>query len=120
MDIKDIDTKKMTFDEGRHIIFVDLGFCGCGNPDIVLEFVKEALVRIKKRSDLDDWGWEGDDVRKHFRNGDDDLFFWMAWYFIDRSGLIEHGSSVSCSWLTDKGESFLEFLKEYSVEKILI
>jgi len=92
----------------RGLIGDKLGICGCGDNSIVIDFLIAALKAIRKRCEP---GWDRAEFEDVFRgNGDtgDTLFFWMALYFLDRSGLIEHGTSIRYSWLTDEGRDFLE------------
>lgn len=100
--------------DAGQVIFEDLGLCGCGDPCMVVAFVVEALRLLALR-------WEADSpdearlaVRRHFRDDPegemDDLFYMLAWYFIDRAGLIEHGGGVGGSWPTEKGKAFLAFM----------
>ena len=109
----------MSEEEIQEIIYNDLGFCGCGNPEVVLQFVHQALRLIKQRKES---GWNDDSntaIETHFRSEKDELFYWMAWYFLDRSKLIEHGTGVGGSWLTEKGEDFLQYLDTHSISEIL-
>jgi hypothetical protein len=97
--------------EANNIIHNDLGICGCGSPEIVIKFVVKALSLIKARAESHYARPESDALNRHFHHytTDNDLFTYMAWYFIDRAGLIEHGTVILGSWLTDKGKEFLEF-----------
>ena len=113
--------------EARDIIRNDLGICVCGNPEIVMGFVHKALQLLK-----DEWRLIRQNeyksnaqterltrtTRQHFRDETDDLFYWMAWYFIDRAGLLEHGGCIGGSWLSKKGESFLEYLNAHTLKEI--
>ena len=84
-----------------------------------MKFVHQALRLIKKHSELDYSKESGTELEKHFRSGKDDLFYWIAWYFIDRSGLIEHGSNVGRSWLTKEGETFLQYLDNHPMKQVI-
>ena len=108
----------MTEEQAQEVIFNDLGFCGCGNPEIVLEFVHKALQLIKKRRDSNFNEETNAELDKHFRSAEDDLFHQIAWYFLDRGRLIEHGGNVCGSWLTDKGKEFLAYLDAHSPTEI--
>lgn len=46
----------------------------------------------------------------------------MAWtylYFLDENGLLEHGTNISGSWLTDGGEKILDALLKYDSKAII-
>jgi hypothetical protein len=68
-----------------------LGFCGCGSPDDVMGYVG---------SYLDDL------VNNRFGDYEDIPYMFLA-YWADHNGYTEHGSTVRCSWLTDKGKELL-------------
>jgi len=112
----------MTEEEARGIVYNDLGLCGCGEPEQVLRFVHKALELIKKRLESD-WCKESQaEIDQHFCSEEsekDNLFRWIAWYFIDRAGLIEHGSNIRNSWLTEKGKTFLQYLDAHALTQIL-
>jgi len=74
-----------------------LDFCGCGNPDSALEYVRDVMQNIKGK-DFDSRKYDGKE--------------YFVWYYLDNKELTDHGSSVP-GWLTEKGEEFLEDLNEY-------
>lgn len=76
-----------------------LGFCGCGAEDEALDFVLEALEAF------------GDHRHIHELLPDNGLGAFVLYQF-DHLGLIEHGTTVRASWLTDDGEAILAFLRE--------
>lgn len=39
----------MTLTELHEWVFSDLGFCGCGDPEGALDFLRTVLVAIRKR-----------------------------------------------------------------------
>jgi len=43
MTVSQIIAKEMSIDSANQIIFESLGMCECGDPETVLEFVKEAM-----------------------------------------------------------------------------
>ena len=90
---------------GTHI----LGFCGCGNPDCAIEFVRGALQLIddsqNKEQTFEEWMVEVDS----YFNGEGGRYF--MWYFLDNKGLTEHGGSVP-GWLTSDGKELLSDLNE--------
>ncbi len=68
-----------------------LGFCGCGSPDDVMLYVRDYLVKQQGN----EWG-----------NYEDIPYMFLA-YWASHNGFTEHGTTVRCSWLTDKGEELL-------------
>lgn len=68
-----------------------LGFCGCGDPDEVMVYVKEFLEKLDK----DDWG------------DYEDMPYMFLCYWADNKGYSDHGTTVRCSWLTDTGKELL-------------
>lgn len=113
--------------DARDITFNKLGICGCGDPVSVLEFVRIALDLLKRRSTTTgdstsagdaNWRTVSEDIESHFSRGQDgdSPLYWIAWYFIDRAGLIEHGGSVPGSWLTPLGWAYLDYLNEHGTD----
>jgi hypothetical protein len=89
-----------------------LGFCGCGDNDSALKYIKDALQLVadlrevrNKNLTWDDWRVR---VNSVFSNEGAEYFMW---YFLDNKELTEHGSSVP-GWLTTKGEELLSDLNE--------
>lgn len=97
-----------------------LGFCGCGRPEDPLETVLGVLSAFE--------------AMRAARDVKDDATANMAWeqihriaptegeyaglgysllYMLDDKGLIDHGSSVHGSWLTDDGKEFLARLRKW-------
>lgn len=83
-----------------------LGFCGCGAEDEALEFVLEALEAFGDREN----GYK----RIRAMVPDNGMGAFVLYQF-DHHGLIEHGSTVRASWLTDDGKAVLAFLREWKV-----
>ncbi len=68
-----------------------LHFCECGNPDEVMIYVRDFLQK------LDDQKW-----------GDyDDKPYMFLCYWANSENLTEHGSTIRCSWLTNRGKELL-------------
>lgn len=96
-----------------------LGFCGCGDPEGNLEYIRSALeilaerfprIPDREREQWDTWYKQhGERVLAHFGNDRSAYFFY---YWADRNRLTEHGGSVP-GWLTDKGKHFLKVLSEH-------
>jgi hypothetical protein len=98
-------------ENGNCFFFGELPLCGCGCPDAVLELIKGALENAAAFPD-------GPEPHKSMPDyfGGDDPIHWLATYALDKAGLIEHGSNVRWSWLTDKGHVTLNYLRDYGCE----
>ena len=109
-----------------------LGFCGCGDPEGVLLWVLGVLEAFKDRSDENRKLANAYDENELF-DTEAEEFRSKAWsknsaaiddvldckdcgegavklfvlYQIDNLGLLEHGTSIGGSWLTDLGEKVL-------------
>lgn len=72
-----------------------LGGCGCGSSDELSEIAWDVFLNFSKdhesRASLYD-----DPARE------------IVGHWIDSLGLIEHGSGISGSWLTDEGKELLD------------
>lgn len=81
-----------------------LGICGCGNPDLAYKAVHEMLKRSSSK--------EESTITCAMDNDDTSIpyIYFMA-YMLDYLGFLEHGSSIRCSWLTEKGEKLLKALE---------
>jgi len=111
----------MTEQEASRIVWEDLHFCGCGDPASALAWVVGALKLIEAKDVLHnqspqcdqdelDAAWIAIDV--HFMT-EQHGGSWGLWYWLDGAGLIEHGTSISCSWVDfDRGEGFLEVMRD--------
>ena len=103
------DTPK-TLDDLHMWVFTDLGFCGCGDPEGSLDFLRDSLNDINKESDE---RWNA--MKARFPEGP---MSWTYLYMLDDKGLTEHGSNIRGCWLTDKGKAILELLNKYSSAQI--
>lgn len=77
--------------EWQEAILFD-GFCGCGNPEMVLD----AMVKFLSLR------------RDNFTYLDGSLEQLMLAYWADHRGLTDHGGSVYGAWITDAGRRWLE------------
>lgn len=82
--------------------FQQMYFCGCGNP----EAASGALMRILATFEPDKISY-----KLHDELMPDAGIQMLMLYFIDHARLIEHGGSVSSSWLTALGEGVLSALR---------
>lgn len=117
MEIK--KTTPLTFHQYYESIFSSdgLGLCGCGNPDVVLELVRDYLKILRtKQQDRDKW----DDCTEQIKGlvGDEGTGpQWLFYYKMSDIDFIEHGGSVGPgAWLTPKGEAYLEAMERFGVD----
>ena len=91
-----IDQNGVSYQSKKNYLQTEiLHFCGCGDPDSVMIYVKEFLEKLEK----EDWG------------NHEDLPYMFLSYWADHEELSEHGSNVCYSWLTDKGRELLKDIK---------
>lgn len=85
------------------VVLNDLGMCGCGMYDERLGILKEVMNAFPL--------YEGDNVPGYLRTALGEWFLCL----LDKAELIEHGTSIGGSWLTDKGERFLKAINDESI-----
>jgi hypothetical protein len=97
------------------IWFDKLKLCGCGDPDLVREFIVSLLTSGKP------WQ-EGGDVKPTNTAETEALILanpeaaaLLIMYMLDAHELTEHGGSVGGSWLTERGK---QVAKVFSAEKV--
>ena len=76
-----------------------MGFCCCGQPEMVLAYVRDVLRDIKNQSCPDK----------------DSAPTYLVWYWLDSKDFTEHGGSVP-GWLTDKGRDLLADLETLDLD----
>ena len=86
-----------------YICIERLGTCGCGCVEMTAEYVRD-ILRLIKHADL------GRRELLEFFGGDERVLYFVL-YSLDDRGLLEHGSEISFSWLTDDGELMLADLE---------
>ncbi len=102
------DEDGVSFQTAQDFIGGKLGFCGCGDPDEALNYIKCVLQSIEDRQKPEC------DFRLNIVNliALTGKAHYFTLYFLDDKGLTEHGSSVGGCWLTQKGSELLEDLTE--------
>lgn len=97
------DENGVSYESNTQYIQIEvLGFCGCGNPDSAMKYVRDALLLVSKKYEIGYSEWKLR-VDKLFPILGSEYFMW---YFLDNKGFTEHGGSVP-GWITDKGEELL-------------
>lgn len=90
------DEEEVSYDFKWEYIWTNIfGFCGCGSGSEMFMFIAETLEKIEENK----WG------------NYEDKAYMMIMYWADEKGLTEHGTSVRCSWLTEKGKEVLADMK---------
>ena len=87
-----------------------LGICGCGDPESVYELVRDILALAPLYEQAEGERSNSAKVREMIGTGG---AFYLILYTLDRAGLLEHGSSVSGSWLTLKGTHYLALMRRF-------
>jgi len=84
--------------------------CGCGDPSDIGKYVRDMFLKHVKQTGGEDYScWD------NTKYEDLPVMFFLSW--ADRAGYIEHGSTVRCSWMTDKGNELLDDLNEVLKDK---
>ena len=89
-------------------------YCSCGSTEDMLEYVASLLRRMENRTIAQR------ENRAHDPSDEFDYEDWpgmFALYVLDTLGLTEHGVSVRCSWLTDKGRELMEDVEELKAKR---
>ena len=89
------------------IVFGEIGLCGCGYPDSVLDMIQEFLEK-KSEERHSIYDEEAEEFAKKWAL---QMTYYLA-YTLDHHGFTEHGTSISGAWITDKGKAFLEMLRK--------
>lgn len=105
--------KKLT-----HEVWDQLGICGCGQPEEMQAWLIQLLSDLERvegkpwvNIHQDYFGGE-----TAFANSFVVMQAVLSW--LDAAGLLEHGSNISGSWLTDKGKLFLDGLMSLDLDEI--
>ena len=85
-----------------------LNWCGCGDPNMAKEVIKDYLEVVKAKFDSNADFKEKFGVKFVY---DDKLLLCLA-YTLDAAGFTDHGSSIRGAWLTDEGKMFLWLLEQ--------
>lgn len=91
-----------------------LDFCGCGSPEDASLFIYKVLS-AQAKADYDESKNAYDKILG-LHLGESDVVngvFQFALNVLNNADLLEHGTSVYSSWLTEKGKCFLSLLELY-------
>ena len=103
------DLSQQTFAE--RVWFDTLGFCGCGQPDLVRDAMRWTLrcIDVWHNTPWNSWvdGFSAAYARFHaLAAPTPEAALYLMFYVLDRAGLTEHGGSVP-GWLEPSGEAFM-------------
>ena len=100
----------------NEMYYGDLGMCGCGHDEDLKEFIVHFMeIQSKYRSSEISYE-EREKLIKSLITKNHILVFEFILHTLNRSDLMDHGSSVGGSWLTDKGELFLRLYRKYKIK----
>ena len=85
--------------------------CGCGQPEDVLALVRDALELLRDEITVD----RMKRLEVLCADRKDELFYLLLYTF-DHAGLIEHGTSVYGSWLSEHGRRLLGGLRAHGCD----
>ena len=83
-----------------------LSFCGCGNPQMILNGVILPLLEA-----FNDGAYENFNMGYGKNTGMSEALVEFFLHYLDKLGLTNHGSSVWGSWLESKGRLWREILR---------
>lgn len=89
--------------------FNEIHACGCSELDLMIYEVKRVLEWAA--SDI----MTRPDYTKLYHSGG---VFYIVAGLLNSAGLLEHGSSIRCSWITEKGRTLLDALNKFSAYEI--
>lgn len=75
-----------------------LGLCGCGDSDSIMIYIGEMLTKLDKQE------WEPYENLPYM--------FFVSW--ANKQEIAEHGTTIRCSWLTEKGKEILKQIEKFT------
>ncbi len=85
------DLEDCHYESKTSFLASELGFCGCGDNQEVLGYVRDMLLKFNNS----DW------------NSYRDLPYMFFAYWGNDKHFLEHGTTARCSWLTDLGKELI-------------
>jgi hypothetical protein len=99
------------------LIYGDLHFCGCGDPDDGRKLVRDLLALIPPPGG--NWTSNREAVAERIGVRDQDYGTWhVVLSLLTHAGLIEHGTSIGGSWLTPKGAHYLKIMQAHEEDDL--
>lgn len=85
--------------------FAVLKLCGCGNPEGAYNFCREVLTAFDRREKP----WiNAQEVITKIVAADPELAGHVIAHLFDHLGLLEHGTNIGGSWLTELGATIVD------------
>lgn len=96
-----------------------LGFCGCGDPETVLNLI-HGLIKLKQKrcadtANISDAWFEYRYGMKAYLIENIDAVMWFFDYLLDEKEITTHGGNVSGSWIDD--HNFVAALEVWAKEQ---
>lgn len=99
------------------LVYGDLFFCGCGNPDDAYRLVRDLLALIPAPGD--EWKSPRDAVAERIGVKDGDYGPWhIVLSLLNHADLIDHGTSIASTWLTLKGAHYLKIMQAHEEDDL--
>jgi len=99
----------------KQFYYEELNFCGCGNPEDIMQLIKDLLNQISHKWDNEKTYEERqEEIIKIFNfNGKvNHAVYDFILNYLDIVGLLEHGGSIGGSWLTERGKVILKLMNQ--------
>lgn len=95
-----------------------IGICGCGCPDETYKLIYNVLMTCSINSDdfnsFDEYcQYKQNEINKITQNYG---LYQFVLYILDDKGILNHGTSIGGSWLTNIGKIYYDILKFYMNE----
>lgn len=106
----------------KNFFYEELDFCACGNPNLILEVIKNVLLSYVGKygvyGERKEHGQFIKEVSIALGYGEVDInkndiaygVYQIIANLLDSKGYLEHGSSIGGAWLTSEGKELLEAL----------
>lgn len=90
--------------------------CGCGRADDLFDLLHGYLKQLASNGDHPrDFGaqWLDENTETDSSN----ILRWLFYYWIDNMGIVDHGVTARCPWLTLEGYDVLEAMNFYGTDR---
>lgn len=102
-----MENQKIIYPSMNQELLNEIPCCGCcGDPEPVYELFHDWLKDIADE--------KFHHLNKYERDKDVDIKFrYLLLYLFDKLELIEHGTTIHCPWITDKGKDLILILDKF-------
>ena len=109
--------KESRRDMFKQIYHNDLGICGCGLPVQVAELVSNILTcqeqLYTENKSVSQVNYE---MRVLFKNVGVEVLKDLILHMFSNAGIVDHGVGIGSSYMTNKGKSLIELIREFKDE----